>query len=200
MTVDMSDREQPYLSEDYDDNSDIEVLVWPDGSPAPHAARVTFRNLSKRLADELIDRFKASRESDRRWASMQRRKEQHRNDTIRRAALRLQLDAVWFTSTGEQVAVSNMTPRHASSSLSMLLNDFGRWIGDPTITYDNLGLPYRLEDTPIVKALRKRSKVKETKRHRALDEVSDTVFRAARAGGRVNLWETIESFQNTHSL
>lgn len=186
--------EPKYLAEGYDDERDVIVSDYEDGTSG-----LVLIGVDTNLVPSLVEKFMRSRESARRRAAHARRAEQRRKDRITNAAMRLNLDAVWFTSTNERLVISKMTPRHAARSLNLVVNDFGRWIGDRDVSYEDLGLPFALEDAPVVKALRKRSKVRETQKHRDLDELTDAVFRAASAGGRLHLWETIESFNKTHS-
>lgn len=186
----MTEKEPHYLADDYDDDRDIDVMRYENGT----VSWVTFDDPSEDLLDMLVGRFKEIRQRQRRSAAMARNRLRRHQERIKRASDSLRHDSVWYTSLNEKMLISEMTPKHAANSLNLVVNDFGRWAGDD-IVFEELGLPFLLEDAPLVKALRKRSKAKETKRHRRLDEVSDAVYRAAAAGGKVNVWETIQEFE-----
>jgi hypothetical protein len=190
----MTTREPVYLTEDYDDTKDVIVSNYEDGTSG-----LVLIGVDTNLVSSLVETFIRNRESARRRAAHVRRTEQRRKDRISKAVSLLNSATEWHTSTNECIKVKNMTPRHASRSLNLVMNDFGRWIGDRDLNYEDLGLPFALKDAPIVKALAKRAKVAETKRHRELDEVTDAIFRSARAGGDLRVWETIEQFNKVHS-
>ncbi len=185
-----------YLDADYDDDQDIDATREEF---ANHYTSLVFRNVDSLTADALVDKFKKARTSERRRVSFVRTKVKNRKDRIGKAIDLLNSEKSWRTSTNETMEIKKMTPRHATRSLALVLGEFGRWVGDSDITYEDLGLSYPINKAPLVKALTRRSAAKETKKHRELDELSDMVFRAARSGGRQNLWETIEEFSTTHS-
>lgn len=179
-----------YLADDYDDEQDICCIPFGEEG----LADISFDNVDSAIGDALVGRFKELRASQRRVAKFARQKAARREKLIEMARERLTLGDTWITSTHDRIRIKDMTPRHAQRSLNLIMNDFGRLVGSADISYADLGLSYPIVESPTVKALAKRAKAKETKRHRQLDEVSDTVFRAAKAGGRINIWETIQKF------
>lgn len=191
----MTDAEPRFLAADYIDDQDVFAIPYDESG----LVDISFDDVTPDLAEELTQVFKNRRGVQRRRADLDRKKAERRATKIAKAKQRLNLADEWFTSTGERMKVKSMTPRHAQRSLNLLLNDFGRWIGDRDLPYEELGLPFPLDEAPIVKALTKRSKVRETKKHRALDELTDSVFRAASNGGKLHLWEIVKSFHSTHS-
>jgi hypothetical protein len=191
----MTDAKQRYLAQDYIDDQDILAIPYDESG----LVDISFDDVTPDLAAELTEVFKSRRDVQRRRAELERKKAERRATKITKAFQRLNLTDEWFVSTGERIQVKSMTPRHAARSLNLLTNDFGRWIGDRDITYSDLGMPVPFKDAPIVKALTKQSKVRETKKHRARDELTDSVFRAAASGGKLHLWEIIEDFTKVHS-